>query len=197
MYRLLAAVATVSLLGCSEASSPYSPIEANADQTKSAQQATERLATYKKIDDSRFQIPIERSMELTASTGIQYPTTFVAPATGDAPVDVAKPEGEAPAAFATDAAKVEKGKALFAAKTCSACHSIDGSKLVGPTMKGFWGRPVAIQGAKSVWGDAAYFKESVKNPAAKISAGFPPAMPPLPLTDEEIDALQHYVASLK
>ena len=30
-----------------------------------------------------------------------------------------------------------KGKALYASKTCNACHSLDGSKLVGPSFKGF------------------------------------------------------------
>lgn len=198
MRRLFALAAGLAFVGCTAPDSPYTPLEANADQQKATEAATQRLNAYKKIEGDRFQIPIERSMELTANAGIKYPEKFVAPAKGDAPAaPVGKPEGEAPAAFAVDAAKVEKGKALFASKTCSACHSVDGSKLVGPSLKGFWGRAVAIQGAKPIWADAAYFKESIQNPTAKISAGFPPAMPKLPITDEEIDALQHYVASLK
>ena len=108
-------------------------------------------------------------------------------------------EGAAPAiaAFVVDAAKAEKGKALFTSKTCSACHSIDGSRLVGPSLKGFWGRKPKLVGGIDVVADAAYFAESVKEPNAKVNEGYPPAMPAgLPVNDEELDLLLHYVNSL-
>jgi caa(3)-type oxidase subunit IV len=97
--------------------------------------------------------------------------------------------------FDADPAKVEAGKKLFTAKTCSACHSLDGSKLVGPSMQGIWGRPTKI-GETMVTVDRAYFFESVKAPNAKIVSGYPPAMPPMPMTDDEIEAILHYVTTL-
>lgn len=98
--------------------------------------------------------------------------------------------------FDADPAKVEKGKALFTAKTCAACHSIDGNKLVGPTMKGIWGRPEKMADGTELTVTKEYFFESVKKPNAKIVEGYPPSMPPLPLSDEEIEAILHYVSTL-
>jgi cytochrome c oxidase subunit 4 len=108
-------------------------------------------------------------------------------------------EGAAPAvpAFEVDAAKAEKGKALYASKTCSACHSIDGTRLVGPSLKGFWGRKPKLEGGLEALGDQAYFIESVRNPNAKVNEGYPPAMPAgLPVSDEELDLILHYINSL-
>jgi len=39
----------------------------------------------------------------------------------------------------------DKGRALYAAKACIGCHSLDGSRIVGPTFKGLWGRKTQCQ----------------------------------------------------
>lgn len=41
-----------------------------------------------------------------------------------------------PLTVSTAAADVEKGKAVFTAKGCVACHKTDATKLVGPGLKG-------------------------------------------------------------
>lgn len=93
-------------------------------------------------------------------------------------------------------ADAETGALLYKSKGCNACHSIDGAKIVGPTFKGLWGREEETSAGK-VTVDAAYVKESILNPMAKIVNGFPPAMPPQVLTDLEIESIALYMQTLK
>ena len=102
-----------------------------------------------------------------------------------------------PAPFKVDAALAAKGKGLFTAKICNSCHSIDGSRLVGPTMKGIWARKEKMADGTELYVDRAYFTRSVKEPMAQIVEGYPPAMAALPVSDDEIEAILHYVATLK
>lgn len=92
---------------------------------------------------------------------------------------------------------VATGKTLFASKTCFTCHSTDGSRLVGPTFKGLAGKEEKLTDGTTVTVDVAYLTESIKDPMAKIVEGYAPAMPPLPLTDDEIAALIAYISSLQ
>ncbi|MCB9523561.1 MAG: cytochrome C oxidase subunit IV family protein [Myxococcales bacterium] len=124
------------------------------------------------------------------------PAPPAAPATDAEGNVIAAPEEAPKPAFAVDPAKAEQGKALFASKTCAACHSLDGSKLVGPTMKGIWGRKEVMADGSEVIVDQAYWLESIKTPNAKVVKDFPPAMPVLPVSDEEAEAILHYVNSL-
>lgn len=93
----------------------------------------------------------------------------------------------------------EKGKALMAAKGCVACHSVDGSKLVGPSYKGIYGTEVKLADGNTVKIDDNYLRESIEVPTAKVVEGFPPSMPPYKglVSEEEIMALIEYIKSLK
>ena len=105
--------------------------------------------------------------------------------------------GAAAAKAADDAPPEEKGAALYAAKGCNACHSIDGVKGVGPSWKGSFGSTHGIEGGGEVTVDEAYLSESILQPMVKITAGYPPVMPPMPLTDDEVQSLIAYIKSLK
>lgn len=72
---------------------------------------------------------------------------------------------------------VQRGREAAARYGCFQCHSVDGSRLIGPTWKGAYGARVRLQGGETVRVDEAYITESMMDPAAKIVAGFPPAMP--------------------
>ncbi len=96
----------------------------------------------------------------------------------------------------------EKGKALVAAKGCLACHTADGSKLVGPSYKGIYGSEVKVTEngkAITVKVDDNYIRESIENPTAKIVEGFPPSMPPYKglVSEEELASIIEYIKSLK
>jgi mono/diheme cytochrome c family protein len=86
----------------------------------------------------------------------------------------------------------EQGAALYKSKGCNACHSLDGTKVVGPSFKGVYGsKHNTDKGEVTV--DDAYLRESMLEPNAKIVEGYPPAMPPLPLTDDEVNALIAFI----
>jgi mono/diheme cytochrome c family protein len=105
--------------------------------------------------------------------------------------------GEAPVAVdMTKGASAEVGKVLYKTKICFSCHSIDGSRVVGPTFKGLYMSKQPTDKGEMV-ADDAYLKESMLQPMAKIVTGYPPAMPVLALTDDEVKSLTMYIASLK
>lgn len=92
-----------------------------------------------------------------------------------------------------------KGLELFNAKGCMACHSLDGSKRVGPSFKGLFGKDEPLADGTTAKVDDAYLKESILDPNARIVQGFPPAMPPFrgQLSDEELTALVEFVKAVK
>jgi cytochrome c oxidase subunit 2 len=92
-------------------------------------------------------------------------------------------------------ATVEAGKAVYDS-VCLACHSLDGSKKVGPTFKDLAcsDRPT---NAGTVKADDAYLLESILEPNKKIVDGFPPAMPPMggTLSKTKIDSTLLFLKS--
>lgn len=95
-------------------------------------------------------------------------------------------------------ANVEAGETLYQAYGCIGCHSTDGSKGHGPSLAGLAGSMHEIEGSdKRIEADKAYLFESIKNPNAKISKGYPPNyMPPFLLKDVEIDSLVLFIQSI-
>lgn len=92
----------------------------------------------------------------------------------------------------------EAGKALVAQNGCGGCHSIDGSKLTGPTWRGLFGSTVHLDNGQTVSANEAYLTESIKDPNAKIVAGFPAnVMPRFSLSDSQIKAIVSYIETLK
>lgn len=73
-----------------------------------------------------------------------------------------------------------EGERLLAQYGCLDCHSLDGSKMVGPTFQGLFGRQVTVVsgGRKhTLTVDAAYLRRSILQPQADLAEGFPPVMP--------------------
>ena len=94
--------------------------------------------------------------------------------------------------------KTDRGKALFTEKGCNACHTIAG--LPGAT--GQVGPPLSTIGTvaasrKPGTSAEAYIHESIAEPQAFAAPGFPPVMPKLDLTDQELNSLVAYLLSLK
>jgi cytochrome c oxidase subunit 2 len=101
---------------------------------------------------------------------------------------------------------VDCGKKLFTMRACNVCHSIDGTKVVGPSFKGLWGReeevyegPPPHNAPKRITVDEAYLIESVKQPLAKTVGGYAYGlMPPQPnVTDDDIRFIIEYIKTLK
>jgi len=96
---------------------------------------------------------------------------------------------------------IVRGLGLAKSQGCAACHSTDGSTLVGPTWKGLYGSQVTLTDGTTVTADDAYLRESILDPNAKIVKGFAPnLMPPTfgkTLTADQINDLIAYIKSLK
>ena len=92
------------------------------------------------------------------------------------------------------------GPQLIAERGCKACHSIDGSPLIGPTLKGIFGKNVVvIAGGKeqTVMTDEAYLRGSILEPNAEIVKGYPSIMPVQQFSEVEVKALIDYIKQLK
>jgi cytochrome c oxidase subunit II len=93
----------------------------------------------------------------------------------------------------------KQGEELVEHSGCLGCHSLDGTAKVGPTLKGVFGRTVALSDGKSVVASEDYLRESILNPGAKIVKGFPPIMPTFQgvLKDDEVNAIIAYLKTVK
>ena len=91
------------------------------------------------------------------------------------------------------------GERTFQSNGCTACHSIDGSRMVGPSMAGLYGASRPITGEGQVTADENYLRESIVNPGARIVESYPNAMPTFAgrLTDQQIDGIIAYIQSLQ
>lgn len=91
------------------------------------------------------------------------------------------------------------GSRLFAINGCAACHSLDGTKKVGPSFKGLYGKQESISDGTTLGVDDNYIRESILEPNAKIVAGYPAQMPSFQgkLNDEQVTALIEYIKAQK
>jgi cytochrome c oxidase subunit 2 len=95
---------------------------------------------------------------------------------------------------------VHPGLAVLEAKSCTTCHSLDGSVTVGPTFKGAFGRKdvVETEGTeREVTVDEAYLRRAIQEPNAEVVKGYPPAMPENPLSEGELEDVVAFLKTLK
>lgn len=132
-------------------------------------------------------------LAFAAACGDDDPDPTATPA---APEATATPEA---ADEGDDDADVEAGRQL-AAQQCAACHSVDGTQAVGPTWQGLYGSEVELEDGSTVTADEAYIEESIRDPNAKIHAGYPANVMPSydgTLSDDQIAQLVAYIRSLE
>lgn len=112
---------------------------------------------------------------------------------------MAKEQAKKEAQAAADKGEIsaERGKTIAQNNGCPACHSTDGSQLVGPTWQNLYGHKVTLEDGSTVTANEEYLRESIVEPSAKIVEGFPPSMVPYDyLSDSEINSLIEYIKSL-
>jgi cytochrome c oxidase subunit II len=109
--------------------------------------------------------------------------------------------GQAAAAVAAPAEPEHPAVAVFKAKACLTCHSLDGSVMVGPTFKGLFGQRQVVRAAngteREVTVDETYLAKAIQDPMAETVKGYPPAMPPNPLAEEDLRQVMDLIKNLK
>lgn len=97
------------------------------------------------------------------------------------------------AAAAGGDALAARGKEVAQARGCVACHSVDGSVGVGPSWKGLYGKMENLDDGTTVRVDDTFLRDFIKEPTARSIKGFPPVMPKMELSNEELDALVAHI----
>ena len=92
----------------------------------------------------------------------------------------------------------EIGEKLYTSLGCIACHSLDGGKNHGPTLKGSFGAKREFLEAKPLLVNDAYLRESIEKPMAKTVKGYLTGMmPPYKLQEAEYDSLIMFIKSVR
>jgi cytochrome c oxidase subunit 2 len=92
-----------------------------------------------------------------------------------------------------------EGQRKSAEHGCLRCHSVDGSRHIGPTWAGLYGREVLLSDGARVVADEAYLTQSMMDPGRRLHQGYQNLMPVylglLPPGDTA--AIVEYIRSLR
>jgi len=101
---------------------------------------------------------------------------------------------------AADLPPTERGQRLAEGSGCLACHSLDGTRLAGPTWQGLADSEVRLQSGETVIADDEYLHEAIVNPNSQIAEGFAPIMPDIygdTLSEEQIMDIVEFIKSVQ
>jgi cytochrome c oxidase subunit 2 len=105
------------------------------------------------------------------------------------PAEIAAPESQ----------MVVEGRRLAVQHGCLKCHSVDGTRHIGPTWLDLYGREEKLADGSTVRVDEAYITESMMAPKAKQVVDYPLVMPSYftKLSGPESSAIVEYIRSLR
>lgn len=93
----------------------------------------------------------------------------------------------------------EQGRKLAAEYGCFKCHSVDGTRHIGPSWLDLYRRRQALEDGSAIVADEGYLTESMMDPRAKVVRGFQPVMPTYQgrIPGPEIAAIVEFIKSLR
>ena len=93
------------------------------------------------------------------------------------------------------------GYQLLAQHGCISCHRLDEGRLIGPGLRGLYGRKITVEEdgqVKEVVADEAYLRTAIQKPAKQLVQGYPGVMPSLAsVTDADVQTIVDYLKTLK
>jgi cytochrome c oxidase subunit 2 len=94
---------------------------------------------------------------------------------------------------------LEQGRRVAAEQGCLKCHSVDGSRHIGPTFVDLYQRREKLTTGELITADEAYLTRSIMDPAAQLVAGYQNVMPSYQgkMTPPEVAAVVEYLKLLK
>jgi cytochrome c oxidase subunit 2 len=96
-----------------------------------------------------------------------------------------------------------QGEAIMKAQGCFACHTTDGTKLIGPSYLDLYGsqQVVVVNGQETtITANDDYIHESIIDPGAKVTKGYPNGLMQSyrsTLSDDDINKIIEYLKTLK
>lgn len=92
----------------------------------------------------------------------------------------------------------KRGRHLYQETGCVTCHSLDGSRKVGPSFQGLYGAKRTTKSGETLAADEDYLRQSILHPTRHVTAGYQPNMPSYRgvLSDSEIESLIAFIESL-
>jgi cytochrome c oxidase subunit II len=94
---------------------------------------------------------------------------------------------------------VEQGRNVAVSQGCLKCHSVDGSRHIGPSWLDLYERQEKLSTGELVKADEAYLTRSMMDPAAQIVDGYQNVMPSFQgkMSPPEVAAIVEYIKSLR
>jgi cytochrome c551/c552 len=133
-----------------------------------------------------MELSMRRAVKLTIAAGLVV-FSFVAPRAAQAQETAAEP------VFTLDEGLAKKGKALFAARACSGCHTIGKGRMAGPDLAHVNDRHT--QAWLKAWlHDPPKMIETDADAKALAAQYNNVKMPNMKLSDDDIQALIHHIA---
>jgi len=109
----------------------------------------------------------------------------------------AREEARAEAMAASDEDEeisAERGEALYTRYACNTCHSVDGSRLIGPTFANLYGSERSFTDGTSQIADEDYLYESIVEPSVLIVEGYDDIMQSYDyLSESELQSLVEFI----
>ena len=92
----------------------------------------------------------------------------------------------------------EWGEKLYNQRGCAGCHSLDGTKRVGPSFKESYGNERVFADDTKVTADEDYIRNSILYPKKQVVKGYQPVMPSYKgqLSDDDIASIIEYLKSV-
>lgn len=94
-------------------------------------------------------------------------------------------------------AKQRPGASLYQNQGCHVCHSIDGSKGLGPTFKGLYGSRRTFSNHPDTRATETYLRNSIRHPGKRVVKSYPANMPSYDhLSKKQVNRLIQFIKSL-
>jgi mono/diheme cytochrome c family protein len=91
----------------------------------------------------------------------------------------------------------ERGEQLYTQNACQTCHSLDGTRLVGPSFQGLFGSERTFNDGSTRVADEAYITQSIREPSSQVVEGYQNAMVPYDyLSEGEVQSLIEFIKTL-
>lgn len=139
--------------------------------------------TYERSSDRAVRFPVSRTFVGTLALAVSAATIVAAcgdHATSTRDLSVAG----------------RRGEALVINRGCQACHGVEWTGGVGPTLVGLAGSTVTLDDGTTVTADSAYLSTAISDPTAQKVKGYAIVMPKNDLTPDQVADVVAFIQEL-